>query len=217
MGRSVGESVLAPEAPNERWDAGRIPRSGTPIPHPLSPIPQLGHVVEAVLSRPASLAPAAGKSRNVSRPGRGRGCGEPAAIVKDEFDAFLEYGIPARAFLRVRCAACSHEKRWLFPASCAAYAPRAEQGAWRELPPGWSIMPSPKYRCASGCCRFPIPLREPLRGASGSARSSIADRAPGDRDASDQAGRLRTQRSRHRRGHPHPALRICRQFEHTPA
>ena len=31
-------------------------------------------------------------------------------FVKDEFDAFLECGILAHGFLRLRCAACTHEK-----------------------------------------------------------------------------------------------------------
>ncbi len=32
-------------------------------------------------------------------------------FVKDEFDAFLECGIPAHGFLRLRCADCGHDKR----------------------------------------------------------------------------------------------------------
>ncbi|MGH8593357.1 MAG: transposase zinc-binding domain-containing protein [Gammaproteobacteria bacterium] len=31
-------------------------------------------------------------------------------FVKDEFDAFLECGILAHGFLRLRCADCAHEK-----------------------------------------------------------------------------------------------------------
>jgi len=31
-------------------------------------------------------------------------------FVKDEFEAFLECGILAHGFLRVRCAECAHEK-----------------------------------------------------------------------------------------------------------
>ena len=37
------------------------------------------------------------------------GAGLPA-FVKDEFEAFLECGILAHGFLRVRCADCAHEK-----------------------------------------------------------------------------------------------------------
>ena len=31
-------------------------------------------------------------------------------FVKDEFEAFLECGILAHGFLRLRCASCAHEK-----------------------------------------------------------------------------------------------------------
>jgi len=31
-------------------------------------------------------------------------------FVKDEFDAFLEYGVLAHGFLRLRCTDCAHEK-----------------------------------------------------------------------------------------------------------
>jgi len=33
-----------------------------------------------------------------------------AKFVKDEFDAFLECGILARGFLRLRCGDCAHDK-----------------------------------------------------------------------------------------------------------
>lgn len=35
-------------------------------------------------------------------------------FVKDEFDAFLECGMLAHGFLRLRCAGCGHEKRVAF-------------------------------------------------------------------------------------------------------
>ena len=37
-------------------------------------------------------------------------------FVKDEFDAFLECGILAQGFLRLRCGDCGHDK--LVPFSC---------------------------------------------------------------------------------------------------
>ena len=37
-------------------------------------------------------------------------------FVKDEFDAFLECGIPAHGFLRLRCGDCGHDK--LLAVSC---------------------------------------------------------------------------------------------------
>ena len=49
-------------------------------------------------------------------------------FVKNEFDAFLEYGIVARGFLRLRCGDCGQDKlvafsctrRGFFP-SCGAH------------------------------------------------------------------------------------------------
>ena len=43
-------------------------------------------------------------------------------FVRDEFDAFLECGILAHGFLRVRCAACGHEKRVAFSCKLRGYA-----------------------------------------------------------------------------------------------
>lgn len=57
------------------------------------------------------------------------GTGLPA-FVRDEFEAFLQCGILAHGFLRVRCADCAHEKLVAFPASGAGFAPRAVRGAW---------------------------------------------------------------------------------------
>ena len=38
-------------------------------------------------------------------------------FVKDEFDAFLECGILAHGFLRLRCADCGHDKLVQHPVS----------------------------------------------------------------------------------------------------
>lgn len=66
-----------------------------------------------------------------------RGMANLPQFVKDEFDAFLECGILAHGFLRVRLArSAATRSRWPFRASGAAFAPRAGRGAWRELPPG---------------------------------------------------------------------------------
>ena len=44
---------------------------------------------------------------------------------KDEFDAFLEYGILAHGFLRLRCGNCAHDKLVAFSevSTVAAYRP----------------------------------------------------------------------------------------------
>ena len=43
-------------------------------------------------------------------------------FVKDEFDAFLECGILAHGFLRLRCAACAHEKLVAFSCKRRGFA-----------------------------------------------------------------------------------------------
>ena len=43
-------------------------------------------------------------------------------FVKDEFEAFLECGILAHGFLRVRCGECGHEKPVGFSCKLRGYA-----------------------------------------------------------------------------------------------
>ena len=50
------------------------------------------------------------------------GTGLPG-FVKDEFDAFLECGILAHGFLRVRCANCAHEKLVAFSCKRRGFCP----------------------------------------------------------------------------------------------
>jgi ribosomal protein S27E len=49
-------------------------------------------------------------------------------FVKDEFDAFLECGVPAHGFLRLRCAGCSHEKRVAFSCKRRGIGPSCGAG-----------------------------------------------------------------------------------------
>jgi len=42
---------------------------------------------------------------------------------KDEFDAFLDYGIPARGFLRLRCADRGHDKLVAFSCKRRGFCP----------------------------------------------------------------------------------------------
>jgi hypothetical protein len=80
-------------------------------------------------------------------------------FVKDEFDAFLECGILAHGFLRVRCTECGHEKLVAFSCKrrgiCPACGARrmAETAAWlvdRVIP---------KMPVRQWVLSFPIPLR----------------------------------------------------------
>jgi hypothetical protein len=50
------------------------------------------------------------------------GMGLPA-VVRDEFEAFLECGILAHGFLRVRCADCAHEKLVAFSCKRRGFCP----------------------------------------------------------------------------------------------
>jgi hypothetical protein len=86
------------------------------------------------------------------------GAGLPE-FVKEEFDAFLECGILAHGFLRLRCADCAHEKLVAFSCKRRGFCPACgAPGAWRRPPPTWSITSSPGCRCA-WVLSFPIPLR----------------------------------------------------------
>jgi len=44
-------------------------------------------------------------------------------FIKDEFDAFLERGILAHGFLRLRCGACSHDKLLVFSCKRRGFCP----------------------------------------------------------------------------------------------
>ena len=44
-------------------------------------------------------------------------------FVKDEFDAFLDCGILAHGFLRLRCAQCTHEKLVAFSCKRRGFCP----------------------------------------------------------------------------------------------
>jgi hypothetical protein len=46
-------------------------------------------------------------------------------FIKEEFDAFLECGILAHGFLRLRCAECARRTWWRSPVNGVAFAPRA--------------------------------------------------------------------------------------------
>ena len=51
-------------------------------------------------------------------------------FVKDEFDAFLECGVLAHGFLRLRCSDCTHEK--LVAVSCKrrGFCPSCSELTW---------------------------------------------------------------------------------------
>jgi hypothetical protein len=66
-------------------------------------------------------------------------------FVKDEFDAFLECGILAHGFLRLRCGDCGHEKLVAFSCKRRGFCPSC--GARRMA------------ETAAHLLLFPIPMR----------------------------------------------------------
>ncbi len=51
-------------------------------------------------------------------------------FIKDEFDAFLECGILAHGFLRLRCAACGHDKLLAFSCKRRGFCPSCGARRW---------------------------------------------------------------------------------------
>ncbi|MBP6252012.1 MAG: transposase zinc-binding domain-containing protein, partial [Rubrivivax sp.] len=75
---------------------------------------------------------------------------EQPQFVKDEFDAFLECGILAHGFLRLRCGDCGYK---LLAFSCKRCGLRhSASGACRRTRRTWWTTPSPIFRGGSGRC-----------------------------------------------------------------
>ena len=80
-------------------------------------------------------------------------------FVKDEFDAFLECGILAHGFLRLRCADCGHDKLVAFSCKRRGFCPScgarrmAQTAAHRvdHVIPHVPVRPSGGCRCRSHC------------------------------------------------------------------
>jgi hypothetical protein len=75
-------------------------------------------------------------------------------FIKDEFDAFLECGILAHGFLRLRCGECGHDKLLAFSCKRRGFCPSC--GARRMSQTAAHLVDHviPRTcRCGSGCCR----------------------------------------------------------------
>ena len=77
-------------------------------------------------------------------------------FVKDEFDAFLECGILAHGFLRLRCGDCGHDKLVTFSCKRRGFCPSC--GARRMAQTAAHLVDhalanARVFRCASGYCR----------------------------------------------------------------
>ena len=80
-------------------------------------------------------------------------------FVKDEFDAFLECGILAHGFLRLRCAQCAHEKLVAFSCKRRGFCPSC--GARRMAQSAAHLVDCviPRVPVRQWVVSFPIPLR----------------------------------------------------------
>ncbi|WP_366819875.1 transposase zinc-binding domain-containing protein [Ottowia sp.] len=96
-------------------------------------------------------------------------------FIKDEFDAFLECGILAHGFLRLRCGECGHDKLLAFSCKRRGFCPLAAPGACRRPLRTWSTTSSRTCRCGNGCCR----CRSAARAAGRAAGTGHAGAAGG--------------------------------------
>ena len=80
-------------------------------------------------------------------------------FVKDEFDAFLECGILAHGFLRLRCADCGHDKLVAFSCKGRGFCPSC--GARRMAQTAASLVDHviPHVPVRQWVLALPIPLR----------------------------------------------------------
>ena len=81
-------------------------------------------------------------------------------FVKDEFDAFLECGILAHGFLRLRCGDCGHDKRVAFSCKRRGFCPSC--GARRMAQTAAHLVDhalanARACQCVSGFCRCRCP------------------------------------------------------------
>ena len=144
------------------------------------------------------------------------GAGLPE-FVEEEFDAFLDCGILARGFLRLRCADCAHEKLVAFSCNVA----RLLSGLWRPAHGGDGRPPGRSRHPPGAGAPMGVGVSDPAALAvcrtSPSAVLGVADRPPCPIDLPDPTNGARTHRGQDRRCHAHPAFRITRQFEHPSA
>ena len=78
---------------------------------------------------------------------------------KDEFDAFLECGILAHGFLRLRCADCAHGKLVAFSCKRRGFCPSC--GGWRMAQTAAHLVDHiiPRVPVRQWVLSLPIPLR----------------------------------------------------------
>ena len=80
-------------------------------------------------------------------------------FVKDEFDAFLECGILAHGFLRLRCGECGHEKLVAFSCKRRGFCPSCGARRMAETAAHLVDHVIPRVPVRQWVVSFPIPLR----------------------------------------------------------
>ena len=80
-------------------------------------------------------------------------------FVKDEFDAFVECGILAHGFLRLRCAGCGHEKLVAFSCKRRGFCPSCGARRMAESAAYLVDQVIPRVPVRQWVLSFPIPLR----------------------------------------------------------
>ena len=80
-------------------------------------------------------------------------------FVKDEFEAYLECGILAHGFLRVRCAGCAHEKLVAFSCKRRGFCPSCGARRMAESAAHLVDQVIPRVPIRQWVLSFPIPLR----------------------------------------------------------
>ena len=80
-------------------------------------------------------------------------------FVKEEFDAFLECGILAHGFLRLRCADCTHEKLVAFSCKPRGFCPACGARRMAETAAHLVDYVIPRVPVWQWVLSFPIPLR----------------------------------------------------------
>jgi Transposase zinc-binding domain len=80
-------------------------------------------------------------------------------FVKDEFNAFLECGILAHGFLRLRCGDCAHEKLVAFSCKRRGFCPSCGARRMAETAAHLVDHVIPRVPVRQWVLSFPIPLR----------------------------------------------------------
>jgi hypothetical protein len=80
-------------------------------------------------------------------------------FVKDEFEAFLQCGILAHGFLRLRCADCAHEKLVAFSGKRRGFCPSCGSRRMAETAAHLVDHVIPRVAVRQWVLSFPIPLR----------------------------------------------------------